>query len=75
MNLENGKTEYEGHNNSTDVEQETENLDGYLIPVGGGKDSSVTMDLLREYQEKSVCYMINGRGATLESAITAIFLP
>ena len=73
MNLENGKTEYEGHNNSTDVEQETENLDGYLIPVGGGKDSSVTMDLLREYQEKSVCYMINGRGATLESAKAAGF--
>lgn len=48
-------------------------LKGYLIPVGGGKDSSVTMDLLKEYQDQSYCYMINGRGATMWTAEAAGF--
>jgi len=52
-----------------------EKLNGYLIPVGGGKDSSVTMDLLKDYHEDSYCYMINGRGATMESAKAAGFGP
>ncbi len=85
MSLENGgaeescivreNTENNGSGeNSTNIELQTgKKLDGYLIPVGGGKDSSVTMDLLQEYHDKSFCYMINGRGATLESARAAGF--
>ena len=46
---------------------------GFLIPVGGGKDSVVTMELLRQYHDDSLCYIINPRGATLGCAHTAGF--
>lgn len=38
-------------------------LEGALIPVGGGKDSVVTMDLLKNYAG-TASYCINSRGAT-----------
>ena len=46
-------------------------LSGNLIPVGGGKDSSVSLELLREYKEENFPYIINPRGATTESAKAA----
>ncbi len=42
--------------------------EGFVIPVGGGKDSVVTLELLREYKGKSYCYIINPRPATVECA-------
>lgn len=44
---------------------------GFVIPVGGGKDSVVTLELLREYKDNNLCYIINPRGATLDCAYTA----
>ncbi|MCR4695177.1 MAG: hypothetical protein K5773_07660 [Pseudobutyrivibrio sp.] len=41
-----------------------------LIPVGGGKDSVVTISLLEEKTDR-YCYIINSRGATEETVITA----
>ena len=38
-----------------------------LIPVGGGKDSAVTLELLRGHAER-LCYMINPRKAMLKTA-------
>lgn len=58
---------------TADADISGKSLSGYLIPVGGGKDSSVTMDLLKEYKGESFCYMINGRGATMDSAAAAGF--
>ena len=46
-------------------------LDGCLIPVGGGKDSIVTLNLLSDLRKKSVCYVMNSRGATDSSALGA----
>lgn len=46
-------------------------LSGNLIPVGGGKDSNVTMELLREFKEDNHPYIINPRGATTESVRVA----
>lgn len=43
-------------------------LQGCLIPVGGGKDSVVTMELLRAQKDTNFCYIINPRGATLNTA-------
>jgi len=40
------------------------NLNGNLIPVGGGKDSAVTLEVLKEYD--NTCYIVNPRGASLE---------
>ena len=42
-------------------------LKGQLIPVGGGKDSNVTMEVLKPLKEENTAFIINKREATLES--------
>lgn len=42
-----------------------------IIPVGGGKDSNVTMNLLRAEHEKNICFTVNNQGARTESAQAA----
>lgn len=44
---------------------------GNLIPVGGGKDSIVTLELLRAEKPHNKCYIMNPRGATLNTAAMA----
>ena len=46
-------------------------LDGCLIPIGGGKDSAVTLELLRDQKKTNACFIINPRGATLQTAKVA----
>jgi len=48
-------------------------LEGCLIPVGGGKDSIVTLELLKETHDKNCCYLINRRNSIYQSAYTAGF--
>lgn len=43
-------------------------LDGALIPIGGGKDSAVTIEILKSIRDKCAGYIINPRGATLSTA-------
>lgn len=50
-------------------EVETRGLN--LIPVGGGKDSNVSLELLAPLHEKNRCFIINPRGACTLSAKTA----
>lgn len=38
--------------------------EGYLIPIGGGKDSVVTLELLKQKQPAPLMLIINPRGAT-----------
>lgn len=38
---------------------------GNLIPIGGGKDSAVTLELLRQAKEENYCFIINPREATM----------
>ena len=52
-------------------EERTPTLDGCLIPVGGGKDSAVTLDLLKDRKETNACFIINPRGATLNTVEVA----
>ena len=42
-----------------------------LIPVGGGKDSNVTLELLSDLKKQNRCYMINPGGARSRSAACA----
>lgn len=42
-------------------------MEGCLVPVGGGKDSAVTLSLLKNEKETNSCYIINPRGATLKT--------
>ncbi|MBR5535429.1 MAG: hypothetical protein IKU60_02140 [Clostridia bacterium] len=53
------------------IDQSKRFLSGNLIPVGGGKDSNVTMELLREFKDSNRPYIINPRGATLDSVRVA----
>lgn len=51
--------------------QPLENAKGCLVPVGGGKDSAVTLDLLKDSKAENCCYIINPRGATLNTVAAA----
>ncbi|MBP5606228.1 MAG: hypothetical protein J6X60_11940, partial [Ruminiclostridium sp.] len=44
---------------------------GAVIPVGGGKDSIVTLELLKGMKQDNVCFIINPRKTTLDCAHTA----
>ena len=44
---------------------------GNLIPVGGGKDSVVSLELLKEYKNDNMCFIINPKGANIECSYTA----
>ena len=41
-------------------------LSGNLIPVGGGKDSAVTLEVLSDTKKDNTCYVINVKGASSE---------
>ena len=40
-----------------------EEFEGALVPIGGGKDSIVTLDVIKEDFNTNMCYVINPRGA------------
>ncbi len=42
--------------------------DSVIIPIGGGKDSVVTLELLKETHQNNIPLILNPRGATLETA-------
>jgi len=48
-------------------------LSGNLIPVGGGKDSIVTLELLRESMDDNCCYIVGDIKRAYDSAKTAGF--
>lgn len=52
----------------TDLNVQGLNLSGNVIPVGGGKDSVVTLELLKRHIENNVCYIVNPRGASTNTA-------
>ena len=48
--------------------QRTRELSGCLIPVGGGKDSIVTLEMLRESIGENLCYIIGDAKRAYDSA-------
>ena len=44
---------------------------GVLVPIGGGKDSAVTLELLRLAGKPVCAYIINPRGATIHTTEVA----
>lgn len=56
-----------------EISEEEDLLDGIIIPVGGGKDSNVTLDLLKKYKEKSLVFRIGKNKVSTECAETAGF--
>lgn len=54
----------------TSVEKSSSATKRTLIPIGGGKDSAVTLELLKGQTDR-YCYIINPRGATTETVNVA----
>ena len=46
-------------------------LDGYIIPVGGGKDSVVTLEKLNENKANNYCLTVGGKEPVIECCKTA----
>lgn len=44
-----------------------------MIPVGGGKDSVVTLELIKQLHKNTIPLIINPRGASLQSALAGGF--
>lgn len=54
---------------------ETDIAGGVLVPVGGGKDSAVTLELLKAVQEDVTPFMMNGIPASFRTIERAGFSP
>lgn len=63
----------ENYSNNYTIVQSFEVEDKYIVPIGGGKDSVVTMDLLLSANRDVVPFIINPRGATTECCLKAGF--
>ena len=48
-----------------------EKLSGNIIPIGGGKDSNVTLDLLDKYKDDNLCFCIGSKKVSLDCAKAA----
>ena len=55
------------------LETDKENLKGIIIPIGGGKDSNVTLELLKKYKNDSLAFCIGSKKVSLECANIAGF--
>ena len=55
------------------IDKSLEVLDGIIIPIGGGKDSNVTLDLLEKYKDESLAFCIGSKNISLECAKIAGF--
>lgn len=60
---------------NSSTEYLNENSEGCLIPIGGGKDSIVTLETLKNAGEKIICYAINDRNSIYNTVLTAGFSP
>ncbi|MCI9365870.1 MAG: hypothetical protein HFJ54_04690 [Clostridia bacterium] len=55
------------------VIEEKNNLEGYIVPIGGGKDSCVTLETLKLDRKRDFSLIINPKPVTLECAKMAGF--
>ena len=65
--------EFISEGEALEVEPLNDNLEGILIPVGGGKDSNVTLELLKEYKENSLAFRIGKNEVSTNCANAAGF--
>ena len=63
----------ENANNTYTSPQNFETFDQYIVPIGGGKDSVVTLDLLMSANRDVIPFIINPRGATVDCCLIAGF--
>ena len=74
INIEEEKfIEFISEGKNLEVDLLNDNLEGILIPVGGGKDSNVTLELLKDYKEKSLAFRIGKNEVSTNCANAAGF--
>ena len=65
--------EFISYGESLEIDENAEVLDGIIIPVGGGKDSNVTLDLLKDYKDKTLAFRIGVNKVSTDCAKAAGF--
>ena len=53
--------------NELNLSKDTKEYSDYIFPIGGGKDSNVTIELLNK-NENNLCFIVNPKQTTLECA-------
>lgn len=61
------------HGNALEVQESKDFANGIIIPIGGGKDSNVTLDLLKDYKKDSLCFCIGSKDVSIQCAEIAGF--
>ncbi len=51
-----------------EIEEEKEETSGYIVPIGGGKDSVVTLETLKVNKQNDLCLIVNPKPVTIECA-------
>ncbi len=64
---------FECFGNFLELEEIKNNLNGIIIPVGGGKDSNVTLELLKNKFDNINCFMIGSKEVSMKCAEMAGF--
>lgn len=59
--------------NSLELEEIKESLNGVIVPIGGGKDSNVTLELIKDKFDDINCFMIGGKEVSFNCVQTAGF--
>lgn len=49
------------------IEKKSNKTKGILIPIGGGKDSIVTLELLKNFKSDSLCFTVGSKFPSIES--------
>ena len=58
----------EKEKNELEYGELNEDSEGYIVPIGGGKDSVVTLETLNINKQEDYCLIINPKPVTLECA-------
>ena len=73
-NLEDFVTiECPNNQNNTEYDKIRDEFNGYIVPVGGGKDSIVTLETLKLDKKNDYCLIVNPKPVTLKCAELAGF--
>ena len=57
-----------GNNDEFNYERIEEEFSGYIVPIGGGKDSVVTLETLKIDKQSDFCLIVNPKPVTLKCA-------
>ena len=60
--------ECNGEDISLEFDNKEEDFNGYIVPIGGGKDSVVTLETLKLNKDNDLCLIVNPKPVTLKCA-------